>query len=67
MIRHHTIKITRKMWQDKELVQRIKAQAREHAGRHPGMMVTVKRQSDYSSYYETVWRFLNVSWEPQEW
>ncbi len=43
-MRHHIIKITADRWLDKDLVQRIKSQARQHAGANPGMQVTVKRE-----------------------
>lgn len=43
-MRNHTMYITAERWKDPALVQSIKSQARSHAGQHPGMQVTVKRE-----------------------
>lgn len=44
MARDHRIEITAERWKDKDLVQRIKSQARMHAGNNPGVTVTVYRE-----------------------
>lgn len=43
-MRNHIMYITSERWKDKDLVQSIKSQARQHAGNNPGMQVTVKRE-----------------------
>lgn len=66
-MRHHTMRIGHTMAGNAELIASIKRQAREHAGRHPGMMVTVKIQRFPRGQWEVIWRFLNVSGEKQTW
>lgn len=66
-MRHHIIRITSARWEDKEFREAIRAQARGHAGRNPGMIVTVKRQVMQTTRYEAVWTFVNRSGEKREW
>lgn len=66
--RNHTIKITAQRWKDVVLREKVINDARQYAGSHPGVMVTIKRQSEYNTRaYEVVKRFINLSWEPREW
>lgn len=43
MTRHHTISFTARMWEDKDLRDKVRKEARAYAGAHPGVIVVVRR------------------------